>query len=320
MSMMPPFFIVGSGRSGSTLLRVILCSHSRITIPPETYFISPLVERLPINKKLDEDQIALAVEIITGHYRWPDMGMTKEKLVANIQKGKHTYLREIINIVYDDHLSRENREIWGDKTPAYIAIVPQLLDLYPDARIIHLVRDGRDVAKSFQSTGWCGPWLHENTREWKDAINLFQQYRIQYPSISIYEVRYEDLVLDTEGTVRNLCDYLSIDYETGMLDWFNAVDGKIPAREAHIHSKLKRKPGREDVYRWKTEMSRREILVVESFIYKELRSAGYSLYYSGALWVPVFSICRAWYVAILPIYALVLRAFRYAGRRMSISH
>jgi hypothetical protein len=198
--------------------------------------------------------------------------------------------------------------------------VPRLVELFPGAGIIHLVRDGRDVSKSFQATGWYGPWLHENTREWKDAIDLFMQYRSQYPSFDIYEVRYEDLVLDTENTVKNLCKYLFIEYEAGMLAWCNAVEGKIPAREAHIHKKLTRRPDSGDVYRWKKEMSRRELFVVESFIYKELRSAGYSLSHSGILWVPVFSICRAWYATIFPVYTFIRRVFRYVGRRIGVSH
>ena len=315
-----PFFMVGSGRSGSTLLRMILCAHSKVTIPPETYIIMPLTAHLPIHKRLSEEQVKLAIKLMTSHYRWPDMGISSDELVAGISTDKPLYLRDIINVVYEDFLARDNKQIWGDKTPAYIAIVPLLLELYPEAKIVHLVRDGRDVTKSFQATGWYGAWLHENTREWKEAINFCEKYRIQCPNIDIYEVRYEDLVLNTEETVRNLCDCLSIDYEIDMLDWCSAVDGKIPAREAHIHKKISREPGRGDVYRWEKEMSKREIFIVESFIHKELMSAGYSLHYSGALWVPVFHLCRAWYATIFPVYAFILRTSRYVGRRISISH
>jgi hypothetical protein len=297
---------------------MILCSHSKITVPPETYFITPLVDRLPINQELNEEQVASAVEIITGHYRWPDMGMSKEKLVACIQKDNPHYLRDIVDIVYNYHLTREHKQIWGDKTPPYISIVPQLLELFPDARIINLIRDGRDVTKSFQATGWYGPWLHKNTYEWKTSISTGERLKSTSPNIDIYELKYEDLILDTEKTVRRLCDHLSIEFETGMLDWRDTVNGKIPAREAHIHTKISRKPGKRDVYRWKSEMSKREILVVESFISSELTSAGYPLYYSGALWNPVFHACRAWYEVIFPDYAFVLRLFRYAGRKLGI--
>jgi len=313
-----PFFIVGSGRSGSTLLRLILCAHSQVSIPPETYFIAPLIEQLPINQELDKEQISLAIEIMTDHYRWADMMMSKEDLVSNVPKGMPLYISDLLDIVYEYHLDRDDKQIWGDKTPPYIAIVPQLLELYPNAKIIFLVRDGRDVTKSFQATGWYGTWLHENTREWKDAVLRCKQFTDALPNIDIYEVKYENLVLDTEETVRNLCDYLSIEYESEMLDWGAELEGKIPAREAHIHTKVSRKPGKGDVYRWKNEMSKRELLVVESFIFSELKSAGYTLYYSSPLWIIVFFVCRAYYALIFPVYAFVLRVFRYVGRKLEV--
>ena len=68
-----PFFIVGSGRSGSTLLRVMLASHSRLAIPPETWYLIPLLERFGVDQRLNADEVELAISIITSHYRWPDM-------------------------------------------------------------------------------------------------------------------------------------------------------------------------------------------------------------------------------------------------------
>ena len=99
--MSAPFFIVGSGRSGSTLLRVILCAHSRVTIPPETYFIDPLLKHLPVGMPLDEKQVAEAVGIITGHYRWPDMGLSGEEFRDRIAQLDRPGLQDIMNVIYN---------------------------------------------------------------------------------------------------------------------------------------------------------------------------------------------------------------------------
>jgi len=313
-----PFFIVGSGRSGSTLLRMMLCTHSKVTIPPETYFIAPLIEQLPINQILDEKQVSLVVDIMTSHYRWPDMGMSRDYLITKLSGLQTPFLRDVLKIIYDYHLGIEKKVIWGDKTPVYIAIVPRLIELFPTAKIIHLVRDGRDVTKSFQATGWYGPWLHKNTREWQRAIQHYRRYTLEYPDIDIHEVKYEDLVLETEQTVKGVCDFLNIDYEHGMLNWRGTMKGKIPAREAYIHKKIARQPEKSDVFRWKSEMSKRELLVVESFIYNDLKYAGYSLFYSSRPWVIVFYICKTYCVAILPIYDVAIRLLRYARRKLRI--
>ena len=310
--MSTPFFIVGSGRSGSTLLRVILCAHSQVVIPPETYFIMPLLEQLPPGVPLTAAQVTAAQEIITGHYRWPDMGLPETEFTAAVTRLERPSLQDILNVIYDFHLDQEGKTIWGDKTPPYVSIVPGLLSLYPDARIIHLVRDGRDVAKSFQSTGWYGPLLYKNTGEWKGAIRSIHDCQRNHPEIGIYEVRYEDLVLDTEETIHALCRHLDLAFEPGMLDWADGLATKIPEREAHIHRKLRRKPQAKDVERWKHEMTRREILVTESYISHELESAGYALYFRSLAWRPLFLACRV----VLPVYSLMARIYGFVRRRI----
>ena len=315
--MSAPFFIVGSGRSGSTLLRVILCAHSKVTIPPETYFIMPLLEQLPSAVPLNAVQISAAQEIITGHYRWPDMGLSETDFKGAVARLERPYLQDILNVIYNFFLETEGKTIWGDKTPPYVSIIPGLLSLYPDARIIHLIRDGRDVARSFQATGWYGPWLHKNTSEWKGAIRLIRDCRRNHPGLGIYEVRYEDLVLNTEETIHALCRNLDITFEPGMLDWTDGLDMKIPEREAHIHRKLNRKPRTTDVFRWKTEMTRRELLVTEAFISRELASAGYQPYFRSAAWKPLFFICRLYCRVVLPLYSLIIKVYSFICRRIT---
>ena len=314
--MNPPFFIVGSGRSGSTLLRVILCAHSKITIPPETYFIMPLLRQLPINAGLNRNQTDQAIDIITTHYRWPDMGMTKGYLVDQLADRESPLLSDITNIIYEFHLEKDNKQIWGDKTPPYISIVPELLELYPDAKIIHLIRDGRDVTRSFQGTGWYGPWIKDNTKEWRDAITHYNGYKRSRPDIDIHEIKYENLVMETEKTIRDLCLFLGITFEAGMLDWEPAIEGKIPLREAYIHKKLGRKPSVEDINRWKSEMTKRELFITESFIWKELQSTGYELYYSNKSWSPVFAVTRLCNNIVIPVYTFMRRIERFIIRRL----
>src|SRR5712671_3382659 len=74
-SSVAPFFIVGSSRSGSTLLRLMLASHSRIAIPSETWYLTALVEEFPCDRLLQNDEISKAISVMTSHYRWPDMGL-----------------------------------------------------------------------------------------------------------------------------------------------------------------------------------------------------------------------------------------------------
>jgi len=301
-----PFFLVGSGRSGSTLLRIMLSSHRRITIPPETWYILPLVERLPLTSHLVEPEIRSAVEVMTSHYRWPDMGMDRGTLEARVARLRSPRLRDVLDIVYAYHAEMEGKPRWGDKTPSYVRILPQLSELYPEAKFIHLIRDGRDVVRSFRSTGWHGPRLHASTDEWKEAIRCAVSYRSSALAPRIMEVRYEDLVLHTEPTLRALCTFLAEEFDPAMLRHEPGAIEKVPARERHAHGKLARKPEPSDVFRWRNEMSLREIVIAEAYLSRELLQAGYEPRLRGHFWRPLFLLVRACYAA-LPVVASFAR-------------
>lgn len=314
---MTPFFIVGSGRSGTTLLRMILSSHSSISIPPETWYIIPLVEKFPLNAELSAAQVKDAVDIICSHYRWSDIDVESQQLSAWAGQLDKPCLRDIIDLIYNHYLEKEGKRIWGDKTPPYIRYVPQLSALYPEAKFIHLIRDGRDVTRSFMSRNWIGPWLHNKTYEWKKSIQCHMQYSKDAALHSrILVVKYEELVLETEKTTRGICRFLGIEFEQNMLDWAAEVEKKVPSREIHIHEKLFRKPERSDIYRWKKEMTAREILVTESFIGKELRETGYQLKYNSILYEPVFFLTRVYCQTVLPILTLLTKLFRYLYQKL----
>ena len=311
-----PFFIVGSGRSGTTLLRMILASHSRLAVPPETYFLDPLLKRLPASRPLDEAEVRRAVTIITGHGRWPDMGIEADAFAAAAAALPKPFLADIAGLVYRHHLSREGKQRWGDKTPAYIRIVPQLAEMYPGAKFIHLLRDGRDVAKSFQSVGWYGPLLHRNMDEWLEAMHLDGRWRLTPLADRLMLVRYEDLVRETARTVRGLCDFLGEAFEPQMLDWEDKVDRLVPHREMYIHEKLRRRPNPGDIERWRREMSAAELLVCEAFMGQELGRAGYPRLFEGVLWRPLLAATRIWCRLASPI---VHKLRRRLGARPAVS-
>ena len=149
-----PFFIIGAGRSGTTLLRLILAGHSRLHIPPRPGSSVRWSKSLPLTDPLTPAQVDRAVSIMTGDYRWPDMGIAADDLRSWAMAMQHPKLVDIINLVYQRHLHDSGKQRFGDKTPVYYSILPQLLTLYPGAKFIHLIRDGRDVAISWIDVGW----------------------------------------------------------------------------------------------------------------------------------------------------------------------
>src|SRR5579883_179752 len=294
MSSVAPFFIVGSSRSGSTLLRLMLTSHSRIAIPSETWYLIALLGKFPFDRRLQENEVGAAVSMMTNHYTWPDMGIDASEFRHRAASLSGARLRDLVEIVYRWHMEVDGKSRWGDKTPGYIEIVPALAAMFGDAKFIHLIRDGRDVAKSFQRQGWHGPWMHGYAREWLRAVEADLRLGRTPLNERILRVHYEDLVLHPEATLRGICAFIDERFEDQMLLWRGRVDQALPERVKRIHSSLGRGLNPSDVSRWKREMTAREVFVAEALIGAQLSHFGYERRYRSKLWSPLFAATRTY--------------------------
>jgi hypothetical protein len=148
-----PFFIVGSGRCGSTLLRAMLVAHPDLHIPPESA-LGPMVReyrrysRLPWN---------VVLRIVLGRLEWDQSWATWELALKPLLRELDALPRDARNLAtilaapYRAHASRHKPSAvrWGDKTPPNTARLGALHQVFPDLQVVHLLRDGRDVVQSF---------------------------------------------------------------------------------------------------------------------------------------------------------------------------
>ncbi|MEO8714457.1 MAG: sulfotransferase [Acetobacteraceae bacterium] len=287
-----PFFIVGCGRSGTTLLRLVLSGHSRIEIPPETWFLLTLVERLPLTETLSPAQVEEAIALMTGDYRWPDMAIAAADFAQGARALAEPRIADLMGLVYSEHLRRAGKPRFGDKTPPYIGILPQLASIYPGARFIHLIRDGRDVATSFIDAHFDGG-VWDKQFEWRRAVRHGLAYRSSALAERILEVRYEDMVKDLEATTRLVCGFLGEAFEPGMLDFQPLIARKVPARERVVHHSLSRAVSADSVAAWRTRLSGAELFLIESCIRAELVALGYQPRFASRAWTPAMRLSRA---------------------------
>ena len=283
MNVDTPFFIIGSGRSGTTLLRLLLSNHSRIHIPPETWFIIPLIQELPLDRPLSADEVQKALRIIVNHYRWPDMEIGDGDLRGRATQLCAPRLREIIDLVYGLLLAKSGKARLGDKTPPYIAIVPEIAELYPGARFIHLVRDGRDVSISYIELTYECRFYDGKRFEWISSLDKALAYRRSAYSEQILEIKYEDIVRTPEITLARICNFLGESYEPAMITRGLQVEA-IPERERIIHGKINRPMSASSVSIWRQKLSAPECFLMESCLHKHLVEFGYELRFAGFGW------------------------------------
>lgn len=304
-----PFFIVGSGRSGTTLLRMIMLGHSRLHISPETHFIRSLVRDFPLTTPLAPEQLATVVERIVAHPRWKYMEVPAEAFRAEALALTAPLLTAVLNLIYHRHLRDAGKVRFGDKTPDYIGIVPELLALYPDARFIHLIRDGHDVAISFVDVGW-GHAYQGARFEWTHAVRCGTAYRTAPFADRILEVRYEDMVRDVEGTVRRICAFLGETFEPAMLDRQGRHEPLVAAEWQHIHRKLAEPIPADAAEVWRRKLSAIECFLIEASLHRDLERLGYRLRFAGPRWRPLLGAAGAVLHALAPLLDRALPALQ----------
>lgn len=274
-----PFFIIGSKRGGTTLLRLMLNKNSELGIPPESHFILTLVSYFEeYHKPLTPQELKKAKELIINHPRFETWNITGKKIDEIAEGLDSCSLSSFINAIFTYKIKTTSKFRWGEKTPEYISILPQLNQLFPYAQFIALIRDGRDVAMSLKEQGWHGWSVYQRSIYWKSCVRkmLFLK-TLLYKSIFI---KYEDIVINPVETLKKITAFLNVKFEQEMLLFYEDYEENLTPVEikSGIHTKLKRQPKvDQDVYKWKTSSSKSIIWKFESVCYKELERMGYEV-------------------------------------------
>lgn len=294
-----PFFVVGSDRSGTTMFRLMLNEHSRIHIPRESWFIIPLMDNLPLKARLSPGDLEQAFTIISTHKRWRDWESSDHKLREVIFSLGDPTLAELVDEVFRQCGNTSGKPRWGDKTPKYIDEVTRLHELFPGARFIHIVRDGRDVCNSLRRFRWQGESVYSIAEYWRDVIHAGKAAgRLLGPELYL-EIFYEELVLNPEKVLRTVCSFLREDYEASMLDFHEHADENVAEFEKKkgIHAKTSRAPKASDTHRWKTEMKPAHVAMFEAFAGSAMDLVGQQRKFRGP--ALVFPLMYRWLVALI---------------------
>jgi hypothetical protein len=187
-----PIFIVGCHRSGTTLFRLILDSHPRISCGPETRFLREF-------EKVTDDENWPRMRLYGFPREWWD-----ERFAAFFTDFKETYARS------------QGKQRWADKTPLYVNHLDYVDRLFPDSVVINIVRDGRDVARSHRET-WGYTAGVKAIEKWPRYIEAAERFGNRVGPDRYLEVRYEDVVGETEKTMRAVLAWLGEEWSEQVL-------------------------------------------------------------------------------------------------------
>ena len=238
-----PFYIIGSGRSGSTLLRRLLYAHEDVYIPGEIYTYKELFNTYLKAKRLSWKQLMyVSLAAIEYHHQFHDRYGSLGELALElntVEEGRRN-LAEIVHQLYHFLAKKDGKpfKVWGDKTPQNTFILDEINAIFPQAKYIHIIRNGLDVALSYVENGLYDT-IEQSALRWQQSIEICQQFSHRVNDRYI-EIRYEDLVTQPESEVKRVCDFLGIDFREEMITSLLYVDSMRDVNEIDHHKNVKK--------------------------------------------------------------------------------
>jgi hypothetical protein len=266
-----PFFIVGSARSGTTLLRLMLNAHSTVAVPPESRFICEFWA--------GDDEIAVDdyLSRLEAHKRYQLWDLPTAAIRAELGDAQRVPFRTAIDATFRAWAATHGKARWGDKTPRYIECMPLILSLFPDARFLHLVRDGRNVALSYADVPFGPKTVAKAADLWARRVRIgMEQGRSMEPGHYL-EMFYEDLVEDPEGEIKTLTDFIDLPFEPDMLNYTEKARSAMLPSAATLNPHVSEKP--HAVRSWQTEMPDAHVEIFEAVAGDVLSELGYERKY-----------------------------------------
>ncbi len=218
--------IVGSPRSGTTLLRFMLDSHSELAIPPETGFLTLGAKLKGRGNRLRENFFRAIVNYPEQSPAWPDFEVPEETLRAALNAITPFNVSEGYRAFYRLYAARQGKSRWGDKTPIYCLSLDDIRRVLPEARFVHIIRDGRDAALSLREM-WFSPGREIETQAayWRECVLAAR--RAGLGRGDYLEVRYEDLIFKTAETLQRVCAFIGLSCEPAMLSYYTRTPERL---------------------------------------------------------------------------------------------
>lgn len=274
-----PIFIIGTERSGSNLLRLMLNQHPSIAIPHPPHILKEMMPLEPLYGDLSDDRrfrrlIADTIALVKLHF-YPWDGPLDAEAVFAEAGARNVY--GVKAALYDQYRRAKGKKRWGCKSTFVVHYVDRVRRHSPDAKFIHLVRDGRDVAASAKRSVFNHFHAHYVGRLWGEQQRAAIALARRLPAGAMLGVRYEALLDDPAGELRRVCAFLGEDYAGAMLDYFESDEAKSLAAHSRSWENVDKPVLKSNRSKYKRELSAREIRAFELQAFEELEHFGYAL-------------------------------------------
>lgn len=254
----------------------MLDSHPEVAIPGETYLLAQLCRRadgFAPNGVFDRD--AFETELFEDSRFWT-FYVDADDVRAELDRVQPTNLAEAIRATYRAHARSVDKTRWADKTPAYAHAAELLAGVLPEAVFIHLHRDAREIVASYLAASWGYRSAGRAAAYWRLSVEAALKLEQAEPHRSL-RIGYDDLVLDPEPLLRDLCALCELSYEPSMLDYSSGRVARISTTmDGDAHLKLL-EPPKKSSRNWREDLTADQILRVNVIAGQAMKALGYDV-------------------------------------------
>ncbi len=261
----PYLFIVGCPRSGTTLLQRMINAHPQIAVTPESHWIPRLIEK-PWAQTAEGTVTRKLIRRLIAHPKFARLRISREQVKKLAPKGRDESYPCLVTRILDLYAKAQGKPLVGDKTPDYVRSIGLLHTLWPAARFVHLIRDGRDVCLSMLEwpkvhprPGNFATWKQDPVSTaawwWQLNVQLGRQARKSLGPKLYHELRYESLVACPRKQCEELFDFLNLPFDEAVLQ-FHAGQ---PEADPGLEKKRVGLPVTSGLRNWQSEMSAQDL-------------------------------------------------------------
>jgi hypothetical protein len=276
-----PFFLVGCSRSGTTLLQALIDSHPNIAMPPESHVyvrfgrIVHTYGDLALARNRQRLIAAMLGDAFIGQWRLDaGPGDVERRLRQRSFVG-------IVETLFRLYAESHGATRWGDKTPEHIRHLREIRRDFPGAKLIHLVRDGRDVAEAMRRMIFYPVTAFGVARVWRDEVRHWQGFCAAAGGVDTLVVRYEDLVTSPSDVVGDIFRFLNEPVVDTVSTYAESSLSQNLDAQGPWHSSLRRGISASKVGVYRRKFTPRELEILEYIQGKELGAYGYQTEYEA---------------------------------------
>lgn len=273
-----PVFIGGCSRSGTTLLAAMLGSGPGAITVPEAEFKWNAVKRRGADTRM---RLGSLFDFLERDPKFAYWGLTLP-LLSPAERAAPADLADVLARLAAAYASADGKPAatrWVDHTPGNIRYLATLAGLYPDAKLVHIVRDGRAVAASVIPLDFGPNTVAEAADYWASQAALGLAATKHFDDGRVMMVRFEDLLEHPRETLRAVCEHVGIRYNDAMV---HERDYRVQAYTAEQHSLVARPPDPRRATAWRAALTRRDVEIFEARTGELLAYLGYAMDYGMA--------------------------------------